>query len=108
MAAIISSGTQVATLSTEHSICSSSSPGTYLLQVNTKNLANGDVVKLRVKIKVLSGDSSESLCLVSTFAHAQADVVKVSIPVVSMFSIVCTLEQTAGTGRNFDWALISL
>lgn len=108
MAVTISSGTQVATVSTEHALCSSAAAGTYLLQVNTKNLTNGDVVKLRVKIKVLSADSSESVVLVSTFAHAQIDAVKVSIPVVSMHSISCTLEQTAGTGRAFDWALISL
>lgn len=108
MASTISGGTQTATVSTEHTLCTSTAPGTYLLQVNTKNLGNGDVVKLRVKVKVLAGDATESLLLVSTFAHAQADTVKVSIPVVSLHSIVCTLEQVAGVGRAFDWALVAL
>lgn len=108
MATSLFSGTQSATIGTEHTLCTVSIPGTFLLQVNTKNMVGGDAIELLIKQKVLPGDSSESEFLLATFANVQSDPVKVSIPVVSLYSLVCTLKQTSGTSRSFDWNLVSI
>jgi len=103
-------GTQTATVSTEHTLNSGSFTGakTYMLRVDTDNLANGDVLELRVKAKVLTGGSEKVLYLAS-YAHDQGsdDVIK-EIVVSSPYSTSFTLKQTAGTGRAFDWHVISL
>lgn len=103
------SGTQTAVISTEHTLNSGSftSAKVYVLEVDTSNMVGGDVLELRIKKKVLSG-GTEKVIFMNTFAHAQAEPVKVSIPVRSEYSISFTLKQTAGTGRNYDWAVMSL
>lgn len=103
------SGTQTATVSTEHTLNGGSftSAKTYVLSVDLTNLANGDTVELRAKVKVISS-GSEKLIYLGTYSHAQPYPVVHSIPVRSEYSASFTLKQTAGTGRNFDWAVLSL
>lgn len=103
------SGTQTATISTEHTLNAGSftSAKTYVLTVDLSNLANGDTVELRVKKKVLTGGTEKQIYL-GTYSHAQLHAVVDSIPVRSEYSVSFTLKQTAGTGRNFDWAVLSL
>jgi hypothetical protein len=101
-------GTQTATVTTEHTLGSAiTSAGTYVLQVNTSNMVAGDELELRVKVKTLTG-GSEALAFIASYSHAQAEPVKLSIPVISLYSLTCTLKQTAGTSRNFEWNIISL
>lgn len=101
-------GTQTATIGTEHTLGSSIvSAGTFLLVVNTANMVNGDVLELRAKTKVLTG-GSEAVYLLATYAHAQGDPVKMSIPIPSLYSLTFTLKQTAGTGRAFEWNIVGL
>jgi len=101
-------GTQTATVSTEHTLGSAiTTAGTYLLAVDTTNMVAGDVLELRAKVKILTG-GSERLLLIGQFAGAQVDVFKITIPVVSLYSVSFTLKQTSGTSRAFDWNIISL
>ena len=95
-------GTQTATITTEHTLATITTVGTFLLNVDTSNMVNGDTVELRVKKKVLTGGSAVTVAIAS-FSNVQADPVKISVPIVSLYSFVGTLKQTAGTGRNFDW-----
>jgi len=107
MATSKANGTQVAALSTEHVLATVTEPGTYILQVNTVNLGYGDIVELRVKMKtLLSG--SEFTYQIGQYAHLQTDPVKVSIPCISLYSMTCTLKQTAGTGRSFEWNIVQV
>lgn len=102
------SGTQTATIATEHSLATDATAGTYVLIVNLTNLANADTVVLRVKTKVLTGDTAETI-YEGSYSHDQGSVpIVASPPVVSMHSITVTLEQTDGTGRAFPWALLRL
>ena len=103
------SGTQAATINTEHSLASDSVAGVYMLAVDTVNMANGDVLELRVKTKVLTSGTAR-LAYLATYAHVQADPIKYSIPVPIQEDggISATLKQTAGTGRNFDWSLLRM
>lgn len=95
-------GTQTATVTTEHTLATITTVGTFLLNVDTSNMVNGDVLELRAKKKVLTGGSA-AVVAISSFSNVQADPVKISIPFVSLYSLAFTLKQTAGTSRNFDW-----
>lgn len=104
----VNNGTQSATLDTEHTLGAAVTTGkTCVLVVDCTNMANGDVVVLRAKVKTLTG-STEALAYAVTYAHVQAEPVKISIPVPALYSVKFTLEQTDGTGRSFDWSIVSL
>ncbi len=102
-----SSGTQTATISTEHTLATITADGVYVLAVDLNNLVNGDRVVLRAKAKVTSGGTTRQF-FAAVYEHAQADKVVQSIPVPSVHEVVFTLQQTAGTGRAFDWSVLSL
>lgn len=102
-------GTQPAVINTEHTLHIDTNAKTFVLEVDTSNLANGEVVELRVYKKVLS-TGAHVLFQLATIAQAQANGIpgKVSIPTASLYSIQFTLKQTAGVGRNFPWNVITL
>jgi hypothetical protein len=103
----VGSGTQTATLDTEHTLDTETDPGVYVLVVDMANLANGDVVILRLKTKCKTGGTSR-LAYQATYANVQGDPNKYSIPVPIDTELVATLEQTDGTGRDFPWNLLKL
>lgn len=107
MVASAANGTQTAVVTTEHTLATEATAGVYVLMVDLSNLVNGDVVELRLKTRVLTGDTSLQLWT-AVYANVQADVLCVSLPVASPFEIIATLKQTAGTARNFKWSLNSL
>lgn len=77
-----------------------------MLKVNTRNMVNGDVLELRVKSKILSGSAYE-LDYMVTYTHAQTELNKYSVPVLIDIGMTCTLKQVSGTGRVFDWTILS-
>ena len=103
----VASGTQSATVSTEHDLATDTTNKTYVLVVDLANLVNGDTVELRLKTKVLSGDS-EQLAYIAVYSHAQGVLNAYSPPVPADISVKATLKQTAGTGRSFKWKLLAL
>jgi hypothetical protein len=103
----VGSGTQTATVTTEHTLDTETSPGVYVLVVDTANMVNGDILELRLKTKDKSGGDSR-LAYLATFAHVQICPHKYSIPVPVDTEIIATLKQTAGTGRNYDWNLLKM
>jgi len=105
--AIVSSGTQAATVGTEHTLVTSTTGKTYVLVVDANAMANADVLELRIKTKVLSASTSR-LAYIASYAHVQAMPNKYSPPTPANIEIVCTLKQTAGTGRSYDWVLLSI
>ena len=99
--------TQTAVISTEHTLATETTPGVYVLVVDTANMALGDVVELRIKTKYTTGGTSR-LAYKQTYAHIQSEINKYSIPIPVDAEIICTLKQTAGTGRDFPWNLLVL
>lgn len=99
------SGSQTATISTEHSLTSQTGIGIYVLLVDTTNMAGGDEIHLKIKTKRLYGETL-TLAYDYTFTGAQAEPHKYSVPVPSDVEIVCTLTQTTGTGQVFPWKLL--
>lgn len=98
------SGTQSATIGSEHSLTQQTGIGVYVLEVDTANMQTGDTLVLRLKTKVLSGSESRSTYEL-TLADGQSvpNVRSDAIPVDQ--EIIATLLQSAGTGRDFPWKL---
>lgn len=102
------SGSQTATISTEHNLGSAiTAAGVYVLVVDCNAMVNGDVLELRAKTKAKSG-STQRLAYFATYAHAQGELNKYSVPIPVTDELQFTLKQTAGTGRAFDWNILSL
>lgn len=105
------SGTQTASVGTEHSLTGVSVAGVFTLHVDTANMVNGDVLELRVKQIILTG-GTKRVVYMDTFYGAQPtdDIGKVSIPIGNELtdtnSLEFTLKQTFGTGRNFPWKVL--
>ncbi len=100
-------GTQTAVITTEHTLATIAVAGVYQLEIDLTNMANGDVLELRAKMKVLTGGSAIEF-LIGQYANIQSQKGAVSVPLASLYSLAFTLKQTAGTGRNFDWNAIRL
>jgi len=104
----VDSGSQTATLDTIHDLETTTTAGVYVAQWNLTNLAKGDIVRLFVKTKVLTGDTAE-IVFEGVYANdLLSDAIIMSPAIVSMFSLTMSLEQTDGTGRSFPWALIQV
>ena len=99
-------GSQTATISTEHTLATITAAGTYQLIVDLSNLANGDELELRIKVKARSSSGSK-VVFISHYAHDQGDdgALVLSPPVPAPQEFVATLKQVAGTGRSFEWAI---
>lgn len=100
-------GTQTAVVNTEHSLSTQTTVGFYQLSVNLTNMVNGDVVELRLKTKTLTGDTAEEVYYVIYAQDQGSTPIALSPPVPVLYSIEATLKQTAGTGRNFPWNLLT-
>ena len=101
---VADSGSQTATISTEHTLSTQTTAGVYTLAVDANAMAAGDTLVLRVYGKARSSDS-ERLMFESAYSDVQADPLKLSFAVISPHHFKATLTQTAGTGRAFPWAV---
>ncbi len=106
--AVADSGSQTATISTEHDLTTQTSPGTFVLCLDAANLAAGDVVVLRVYGKARTGDTERLLYRGTYGPVPPAAPLLQSLPIVTPHHARFTLTQTAGTGRAFPWAVYSL
>lgn len=104
MASENTGGAQSATIDTAHTLATVSLAGVFVCGVDLSNMVNGDIVEMTVKTKLRSASTS-AVAYKATFAHAQGQPNQYSVPVVSPFELVFTLEQTDGTGRSFDWTV---
>ena len=110
--AAYASGTQAATVTTEHFLSSPNAAGVYTLHVDTVNMVAGDVLELRVYQMVLTGGTQRVYNL-QTYSGAQPTdaLVKVSVPIGNELtdsnSLRFSLKQTYGTSRNFPWKVLS-
>ena len=98
-----SSGTQTATIGTEHILDSPTTSATYVFSVDTVNMAIGDLLELRVYDKV-DGTNYRQV-FKGTYQHVQINVGKVSPPIAVTTQAKFTLKQVAGTGRSFPWSV---
>lgn len=106
------SGTQSASISTEHTLLDVNTAGVYTLHVDAINMASGDTLELRVYQMVLTS-GTRRVAYFKTFYGAQSadDEIKISVPIANELtdsgSLRFTLKQTAGTGRSYPWKVLS-
>lgn len=101
------SGTQTATVGTEHSLDTPSTIGTYKFKVDTSNMANGDVLELRIYEQI--DGTNYRQCWKGTFQNIQINPGVVSpVHETSGNTLKFTLKQTAGTGRSYPWQVIRI
>ena len=75
--------------------------------VDLGNMAAGDVVVIRAKVKTLAG-STAATYFSATFANAQAAPVVQTPPIPSPHSVTFTLQQPSGTARDFPYSVMTL
>lgn len=105
---VFASGTQTATVTTEHQLADVNEAGVFVFSVDTANMADGDVVELRVYEMVLTSGTARVLVFAAYYgAQLADDLIKVSIPVANHLtdatSLRFSLKQTFGTGRQFAY-----
>ena len=107
---LYASGTQTATIGTEHVLSNPNAVGTYVLTIDLNAMQDGDYVEIRIYQMVLTGGTSRPFD-VFTFQGAQpADqLIWKSIPIdndlTDTNALKFTLRQTipSGGGRAFPW-----
>lgn len=101
-----SSGTQTATVTTEHTLATITTDKPFQLIVDIDALAAGEYVEIKVKRKVLSGGTTRTFAG-GIYSWLDADVgpIVITPPILSTEEYVVTLKQLNGTGRAFPWAV---
>jgi hypothetical protein len=105
------SGTQSATVTTEHFLTSPNEAGTYTLHVDLVNMAAGDYVELRIYQMVLTGGTQRVAYLEAFQGVQPADgLIAISVPISNELTdtnaLRFSLKQTLGTSRNFPWKVL--
>lgn len=106
-AAVKTSGSQTATITTEHTLATVTDPGVYQLAVDLAAMTNGttpDLVEIRIYGKARTTDT-ERLIDARSFIGAQTNTLFISVPLISPHHYKVTLTQTQGTGRAYPWAV---
>lgn len=110
MPTVNTSGSQTATVGTEHTLATISTAKTLILAVDVAAMLGGttpDILELRLYGKARTGDT-ERLLKCYPFLGVQVEALFLSIPIPSPHHYKCTLKQTQGTGRAFPWAVYEL
>jgi hypothetical protein len=110
MPTLHASGTQAATVGTEHFLGTDpdTTAGAFQFQVDKTNMVRGDTLFIRIYNKILSGDATALRVHTFRFTDEQEDPLFISPALMLMghgwrFSI----DQDAGAaGRSFKWAII--
>jgi hypothetical protein len=101
-----SSGSQTAVIGTEHTLTTDTTNATYYYEVDMNNLANADVLELRIYTMTASGGTLR-VAWKSTFGPIPpVNLISPSPPQPSDQSCRVALKQIAGTGRVFPWKLL--
>lgn len=98
-----SSGSQTATIGTEHILASPTTNATYAFSVDCVNMVNSDQLELRC-YDMVDGSNYRQVWK-GSFSNVQINVGKVSPPLAVTAQAKFTLKQTAGTGRVFPWSV---
>jgi hypothetical protein len=105
------SGTQTATVGTEHFLANVNEAGVYTFHVDTVNMVAGDVLELRVYQMVLTSGTAR-VAYFQSYVGAQStdDLIKISVPIsnelTDAYALRFSLKQTAGTSRSFPYKVL--
>jgi hypothetical protein len=101
------SGTQTATIATEHFLGTDpdSTDGAFQFVVDLSNMANADDLEIRVYEAALSSDVASQQVHMWPIKDAQADDLFISPALVLLHRWRFSIKQVAGTGRSFKWSI---
>lgn len=105
------SGSQTATVTTEHTLLDVAVAGTFTLHVDLSVLLAADIVELRVYQIVLTG-GTRRVVYMDRYSGVQPTDGQgtISVPISNELtdagSLRFTLKQTVGTGRVFPWKVL--
>lgn len=98
-----STGTQSATVTTEHTLKQDSGANSFQAAVDLTNMVNGDITEIRV-YEIINATARQIFN--GIYANVQANPL-VKTPIFASAGVTngfkLTLKQSAGTSRNFDW-----
>jgi hypothetical protein len=105
------SGTQTATVGTEHTLLDVAIAGVFQLEVNLINMVALDMVELRVYAIILTGGTRAVVDKGSRYdAQPTDDMIIRSEAIMNELTdagaLRFTLKQTLGTSRTFDWKVL--
>ena len=109
--AAFATGTQTATVTTEHFLSNVNQAGVYTLHLDLINMAAGDFLEVRVYQMMLTGGTPR-VAYIETFQGVQpADgMIPVSVPIGNELtdsqSLRFSIKQTLGTGRDYPWKVL--
>lgn len=108
---VYASGTQTATVGTEHFLSSPNVAGVFTFHVDTINMANGDILEIRIYQMVLTGGTQRVVFFHGYYAAQATDnAIKVSVPITNELTdtnaLRFSIKQTFGTGRAFPWKVL--
>lgn len=109
--AAFGSGTQSATVTTEHFLANVNEAGVYTFHVDLVNMVALDAVELRVYQMVLTG-GTQRVAYLMTFQGAQPTdaLIAISVPISNELTdtnaLRFSLKQTLGTSRDFPWKVL--
>ncbi len=104
---VSASGTTTALSTTELTLATDTTNGTYVLEVDTSNLALGDLFEIRIyTASATAGTTAQAWK--GAYQHLQINNHKISPPVASDASIKCTVTQSTGVARTFAWKLLRI
>jgi hypothetical protein len=102
MPTLTTSGTQTATITTEHTLTTQTGNKFYTGYVDLTNMVTGDTTVIKVSV-IAKTAGSHILYWSGSYTGAQANSLVYIPPLPSDISYKITLTQSAGTGRTYDW-----
>lgn len=109
---VVGSGTQAATVTTEHSLDIETAAGVYVLEVDCSAMVALDVLELRIKTNTLAAGTERTKVLAIFYGPPnEGDGLLQSIPIphdATAANIEFTLKQTFGTSRSFPWKVLNI
>src|SRR5678816_1035681 len=107
MPTVSSSGTQTATIGTEHTLYNPTTSKFFTGLVDLTNMASGDTTEIRVYI-IAKTAGSYILYHMQSYSGVQTTPLVFLPPLPSDIGYKLTLKQTAGTGRTYDWKVFEV
>jgi len=102
MPTLTTSGTQTATITTEHTLSNPTGNKFYTALIDLTNMTTGDTTEIRVSL-IAKTAGSYILYWMGSYTGAQTNPLVYIPPLPSDIGWKLTLKQTAGTGRNYDY-----
>ena len=102
-----SSGSQTATVTTEHTLATIATNKSFVLIIDCNALAAGEYVELKIKRDARSADATRTMHtrIVSWLEAAMMPIIRMPADTAGAGEYVATLKQLNGTGRAFPWAI---